>query len=171
MKVEDARTLVLNKDYSPLELIPVTRAFTMCYKGRSETLHEYDDVELRTPTVSFQAPSVIRITEYIKVPYRNVSLTRQNIYKRDNSKCVYCGSSHNLTLDHVIPKSKGGKDTWKNMVTACKMCNHKKGDKMTHPETGETIDPDELNAFRPSYFYLMNRRCKYEKDWKPYLFT
>jgi 5-methylcytosine-specific restriction endonuclease McrA len=73
-------------------------------------------------------PSVIRLNRYVNAPYKGVNLTRQNIFKRDNFECQYCGTRKDLTLDHVIPSSKGGAHAWNNLVTACKRCNAKKGD-------------------------------------------
>jgi len=162
--VMNKKTLVLNKDYRPLQLIPATRAFTMWFRNRVDVVHHYDsdDVRLRTPHVCFQVPSVVRVKKYVDIPHKDAPLTRQNIYKRDNNTCVYCGSGSDLTLDHVTPQSRGGKNTWKNLVTACKTCNHEKSDKM--------IDPDSVNAYRPNYYFLVQTPVQYEEDWKPYLF-
>jgi 5-methylcytosine-specific restriction endonuclease McrA len=75
---------------------------------------------------NFPMPSVIRLNRYVNAPYKGVNLTRQNIFKRDNFECQYCGTRRDLTIDHVVPRAKGGLDSWLNLVTACKRCNAKK---------------------------------------------
>jgi 5-methylcytosine-specific restriction endonuclease McrA len=92
-------------------------------------------------------PSVIRLNRYVNAPYKGVNLTRQNIFKRDNNECQYCGTRRELTLDHVIPSSKGGQHSWTNLVTACKKCNAKKGDHT--PENANM--PLKRRPYKPSY--------------------
>src|SRR5690606_6398766 len=96
---------------------------------KAEMLHERPDFKIRTVSSEFDFPSVIRLRKYARIPFKNIVLTRKNIMKRDGNRCQYCGSSSDLTIDHVLPKSRNGKDTWDNLVTACNKCNHKKGNK------------------------------------------
>jgi 5-methylcytosine-specific restriction endonuclease McrA len=111
-------------------------------------------------------PAVIRLHQYIHIPYRGVVLTRQNIFKRDEFKCQYCASVKDLTLDHVIPRSRGGKSTWKNLITACKLCNAKKGN-FTPQEAGMYLS--QL-PYKPSYIiFLRDFSGMIRDEWKPYL--
>ncbi len=75
---------------------------------------------------SYKKPSIIRLVYNVNVPFRKVILSKDNVFKRDGYKCAYCSSEKNLTIDHILPKSKGGKNTWENLITACGKCNLKK---------------------------------------------
>ncbi len=122
--------------------------------------------KLHSITQSFPMPSVIRLNRYVNAPYKGVNLTRQNIFKRDNFECQYCGTKRDLTIDHVIPRAKGGKDSWTNLVTACKRCNAKKGD----------YTPEEANMLlkhkpvKPSYaIFLKDYANGHANEWEEYL--
>ena len=119
---------MLNQDSSPLMVCSVQRAFVMVYLNKSELVRPANGHRINSITQSFPMPSVIRLNRYVNAPYKGVSLTRQNVFKRDNFECQYCGTRRDLTLDHMIPSSRGGAHTWTNLVTACKRCNAKKGD-------------------------------------------
>src|SRR5690606_31121244 len=123
-----SRVLVLNQDYSPLMVCSVERAFVLVYLKKSELVKSANGHRLRSVSQSFPMPSVIRLNRYVNAPYKGVTLTRQNIFKRDNLECQYCGTRRALTIDHVFPKGRRGLDTWTNLGTACKKCNAKKGD-------------------------------------------
>lgn len=113
-------------------------------------------------------PAVIRLMNYVNVPYRGVELTRHNIFKRDGYECQYCGDRNrdNLTLDHVIPRAKGGGSSWTNLITACKSCNSKKGDLL--PE--EAGMPLKNQPFKPSYIMFLRDFSGFHCDeWKPFL--
>ncbi|MBM3176696.1 MAG: HNH endonuclease [Bacteroidetes bacterium] len=143
----NSRVLVLNQDYSPLMVCSVERAFILVYLNKSEMIKESMAQRIHSVTRSFPLPSVIRLNRYIHAPFKSVSLTRHNIFKRDNYECQYCGTRKDLTLDHVVPSSRGGAHAWTNLVTACKKCNTSKGD----------FTPDEAGMFlrkkpsKPSY--------------------
>ena len=158
--------LVLNQDFSPLTLSSVERAFLLIYLEKAEMLDVLHGKVLRTVSNSYPCPSVIRILDYKKIPYKGVVLTRHNLFKRDGFQCQYCGTSSNLTLDHVQPKSRGGKSTWANLVTACKQCNARKGD----------ANPEEIQMklrkkpVKPSYIvYLKSSAGRLQQDWLKYL--
>lgn len=123
---------------------------------------------LRSPTTSMPFPSIIRLDRYIHVQHKRVMLSRKNILRRDNHKCQYCGRSDlPLTIDHLIPKSKGGQDTWENLVAACIKCNNKKGDR-TLEEAKMTLI---RKPFRPSHImFLKNFVGQVDERWKPYLY-
>ena len=113
-------------------------------------------------------PSVIKLRNYVNIPFKGVELSRQNVFKRDGYKCQYCGTNDDLTLDHIYPKAKGGKTTWVNLITACKTCNTRKGD-FAPEEIGLSIQ----NApFRPSYVMFLREFSGYDyEEWIPYLKT
>ena len=118
----------------------------------------------------YPSPVVIRLTRFAPVPFVNVVLTRKNVYLRDNGTCQYCG--HNgggLTIDHVVPKSKGGVETWENIVVACVRCNNKKGDR-TPAESGMKLIRDPYRP--PSSLYLqITRLGSPPQSWFPYFFN
>jgi 5-methylcytosine-specific restriction endonuclease McrA len=122
--------LVLNASYEPLNVCTVRRAHVLVYKGKAEVI-EHLDQPLRSATGSFIRPHVIRLVQYVRVP-RAVQrkISRRALFARDGWRCVYCGTSAGrLTLDHVVPRSKGGESVWENVVTACAPCNLRKGDR------------------------------------------
>ena len=160
------RVLVLNQDYSPLSVCTAERAFLLIFLEKAELVHDDPQQKIRTVKDDYPMPSVIRLQKYIFIPYKSVLLSRQNVFKRDGQKCQYCGSSKDLTLDHVIPKSKGGKSTWNNLVTACKKCNSLKGDKS--PEEAEM--PLAKKPFKPSYIMFVRNFSGFTSEqWMKYL--
>lgn len=162
------KTLVLDSSYLPRSIITTERAFVISYKGNAEIVYEHpESFKLVNPNLDILKPSVIRVYKYINVPFQKVPLSRLNIYKRDNYECVYCGNTdkRTLTLDHVIPKSKGGKDSWENLVTACKKCNLEKSD-LTIEEFGKEIP----KPIRPHYIMLLNKVDYLPDEWKKFFF-
>lgn len=152
------RVLVLNQDYSPLMVCSVERAFVLVFLNKSELIKAWDK-KLRTVDRSFPLPSVIRLNRYINMPFKAVSLTRHHVFQRDGFECQYCGSRKDLTLDHVVPTSRGGAHAWNNVTTACRKCNHHKGDQ-TPEEAGMEL---RRRPVRPSHAvflkdYLFNHR-------------
>ena len=160
------RALVLNYDYSPVGVCTVERAFLLIYRDKAEQVQEFENFELRTVSRSFSMPAVVRLLRYVNIPYKSVELTRNNIFKRDGFECQYCGSEKDLTLDHVVPRSKGGPSNWKNLVTACKTCNAQKGN-FTPEQAGL---PLKQAPFKPSYVMFLRDFSGFEFDeWLPYL--
>ncbi|MFY0592714.1 HNH endonuclease [Roseivirga sp.] len=160
------RVLVLNQDYSPISVCSSERAFLLIYLDKAELVHEDPDGKLRTVGRSYPAPSVIRLQKYIFIPFKGVMLTRQNLFKRDGNSCLYCGDKNDLTLDHVLPKSRGGSTTWTNLATACKKCNSLKGSKT--PE--EAKMPLAQKPFKPSYIMFVRNFSGFtSEDWLQYL--
>ncbi len=160
------KVLVLNADYSAISVCTVPKAFLLVYLNKAELLKNDERVRLRTVSTSYPLPSVIKLHQYVKVPYKGVVLNRQNIFKRDGNKCAYCGSNRDLTLDHVIPKSRGGKTNWDNLITACKRCNGKKGD--FTPEEAQM--PLSKRPFKPTFImFLRDFSGTASEKWAPYL--
>jgi 5-methylcytosine-specific restriction endonuclease McrA len=123
----NAQVLVLNQNYEPLNICNAKRALVMVFTGKAEIL-ELDGLVLHTIDQDFRAPSVIRLATLIKRPRPQVKLTRREVFIRDHYTCQYCGrQTRDLTIDHVVPKSRHGAHTWENLVSACRSCNHRKG--------------------------------------------
>ncbi len=159
--------LVLNQDFSALTVCSVQRAVVLIHLRKAELVEALPGHTLRSPSVSFPWPSIVRLRFYVRVPYRRIMLSRKNILRRDNFRCQYCGSRESLTVDHVFPKSRGGKDTWKNLVAACTSCNNKKGSR-TPEEANLTL---RRKPFRPSHvMFIRDYVGTVEETWKPYLF-
>lgn len=134
----DRQVLVLNNDYEPLNVCNVRRAVVLVLLGKAEVLHA-DGISLRTADRVIQVPSVVKLRYHVKRPLPELKLTRRTIFARDDHTCQYCGyRGKELTVDHVLPRRLGGSDDWENLVTCCRKCNLKKGDKPLH-ETGMTL--------------------------------
>ena len=117
--------LVLNASYEPLNVTSWRRATVMLLKGKAEGLEHAVDLPLRP---GLHRPTVIRLRQFVRVPFRTLPLTRRNLFHRDDHRCQYCGIQHErLSIDHVIPRSRGGADIWENVTTACLPCNVRKG--------------------------------------------
>ncbi len=166
----DGVVLVLNQNYEPLNVCNIPRAFRLLFGERAEVI-EYDHQVIRTPRTEFRAPSVIRLQHHVRRPRPRVKLTRREVFSRDRHTCQYCGrGGKDLTLDHVVPRHRGGTHTWDNLVTACKGCNHRKGGKT--PEEARIrlsrapFEPrsDLYTIFSP---YLSDER---NEAWREYLF-
>jgi 5-methylcytosine-specific restriction endonuclease McrA len=133
------QVLVLNASYEPLNVTTVKRAHVLVFKGKAEVIEELDR-PLRSATGRFQWPHVIRLVQYVRVPRAiQRKISRRALFARDGWRCVYCGTANNrLTLDHVVPRSRGGDSVWENVVTSCAPCNHHKGDRLLE-ETSMTL--------------------------------
>lgn len=166
-------TLILNKDGNPLCMFPLSivswqTAIKLVALEKVVTIKEYNDWVVSSPTTKINVPSIVMTTEYVKWNHKT-KFSRSNVYIRDNFSCQYCGKQFDaevLTLDHVVPKSHGGKTNWTNISTACKKCNNAKGNE-SH------MRPIKM-PHKPSYFELVARRQEYpitirEEEWKYYL--
>jgi len=122
------KVLVLNFDYSPLNVTSVQRGFILVVNGKAEIIKSAEN-PITTFTHTYVRPLIIRLLKYINYRGSGIRVNRHRVFRRDNNECVYCGSKKELTIDHVIPRSKGGKNTWDNLVTCCQKCNLKKGNK------------------------------------------
>ncbi len=134
------RTLLLNSSFEPLATVGWQRAITLVWVDRVDVVAEYA-ATVRSPSVELKVPSVIRLRQYLRVPRRGVPFTRQNLLSRDDHRCQYCRRAlhpSELTLDHVIPRSRGGTRCWENLVAACMRCNRRKGSR-TPREAGMTL--------------------------------
>lgn len=150
--------LVLNQNYEPINVCTIRRAIVLVICEKAEVIEAYGS-PLYTTSYTFEAPSVIRLHQLIKRPRPRVKLTRREVFVRDRYTCQYCGTSHNdLTLDHVVPRSRGGPHTWENLVTACRSCNHRKG--------GKTVNEARMKLMQTPFepragaYYAIERRLQ-----------
>jgi len=167
------QTLLLNASYEPLKIVHWQKAITLLCQGNVEVIAEYDR-EVRSVSISFRLPSVIRLLRYIKMKRRfdNVPFSRANIYARDDHSCQYCGESFpttELTFDHVTPVAQGGRKDWENIVTCCVTCNRRKGGR-TPEEAGMHLRrmprrPESMPALR-----ITIRLHTAPESWRDYLY-
>ena len=159
--------LVLNQNYEPLNVCNARRALVLVDGGKAEVLeHAFGDI--RTPSRVIPRPSVIRLVYMIKRPRPRVRLTRREVFMRDQYTCQYCGlKTRDLTLDHVIPRHRGGAHTWENLVSACRSCNHRKGGKALE----EFRIPLRRQPFEPkaNSYYLFAQYLDSQRDWQKFI--
>lgn len=122
--------LILNASFEPLHVCSVKRAVNLLLHDVVERVEDSGKV-LRTPSTLFPVPSVVRLKRYVRRPHRQrVAFNRRNVLRRDDQRCQYCGEhGHDLTLDHVVPRSRGGPTSWENIVACCRACNARKRDR------------------------------------------
>jgi 5-methylcytosine-specific restriction endonuclease McrA len=160
--------LILNQSYEPLTICNIKKAVILMYLGKAELVLKDDGKAIRSIYSNYPWPSVIRLSRFVRVPYKKVVLTRKNILRRDGYKCAYCGRGDlTLTIDHIIPKARGGDDAWENLVSACTNCNNQKGDRTPH-EAGLSL---LVKPFKPSHImFIKNVVGRIDDKWKPYLY-
>lgn len=159
------KVLVLNNDYSPITVTDLIRGFKLVFKGKAEIVEHIEDNPIVTESQTYKRPSVIRLLKYVVLPYKKIKPSRDNIFRRDEMECVYCDSKKNLTIDHVLPRSRGGQNTWENLVTCCTKCNCKKGDR-TPEEAGMKM---RHIPFKPGYGYFIKKMVKNSDKWSDYI--
>ena len=164
----DMMALKLDASYRPIEVIDALEALVMCLIGKATPVETYDR-KIKSTTKAFDLPAVIVLKTVVKFRFTTIACNRQNIIWRDGNQCQYCANyfpDDKLTMDHVIPKSRGGKNTWQNLVAACKKCNQKKGSRTTD-ESG--MHPLK-KPVRPKANILRTvRKGQISELWKDYL--
>jgi len=162
--------LVLNANYAPLTICSVKRAICLIYLDKVDILEERQEL-VHSPSINMPIPSVIKLRSYLRYNSIEVILSRRNILLRDNFECVYCGTkSRTLTIDHIIPRERGGPDTWDNLVTACSPCNLKKSNR-TPEEAGmvlrkRPIKPNRILLFSNNLLMTTDRIGVHICSWK-----
>ncbi len=122
------KVLVLNSSYEPLSVCDAQKAILLLFGGKAVPVTHHPERFICTVTETYPMPSIVRLTVFVRVPYKRIMLNRKNIIRRDAFQCQYCGKTDApLTIDHIIPRSRGGEDSWENLITACRRCNSKKG--------------------------------------------
>lgn len=163
----NGHVLLLNADYSALSVCSVERAIILVLLQKADLVEVQQDRFVRSTSLHLPWPSIVRLKVYVRVPYKRIMISRKNVLRRDRFRCQYCRSRDRLTIDHVLPKSRGGRDTWENLVTACTRCNTRKGNR-TPEEAGM---PLLRKPFRPSHvMFIRDYIGTVEDTWKPYLF-
>ncbi len=167
MRVMNGHVLVLNNDYRALTICSVERAIVLVFLEKAELVESLPGRYVRSPSTEIPWPSIVRLRAYVTVPYKRIMISRKNILRRDRFRCQYCNSREQLTIDHVIPKSRGGRDTWENLVAACTPCNNRKGNR-TPAEADMALN---RKPYRPSHVMFIRDYIGTLHDaWKPYLF-
>jgi 5-methylcytosine-specific restriction endonuclease McrA len=135
MSFVNHKVLILNQTYEPLQVCTGRRAVILLFSGRAERVEDTDLV-VRSPSTAIRLPSVIRLQRLVRrpLPSATISFNKKNILRRDGHTCQYCGRNggERLTIDHVIPRSLGGRTVWENVVSACRGCNLRKGNRDPH---------------------------------------
>ena len=166
--VINRHVLMLNQNYEPLTVTTARRAIVLMFQGKAEMIVSADGLKIHTVSTHFALPSVVRLWQYKKVPYRRVVLSRKNILVRDRHQCKYCGTKTGpRTVHHFIPKTKHGGDTWENMVCACVACNNRKGHRSPEKAGMKLL----RKPYRPTPIDFIQRYIGVsDTRWRPYLF-
>lgn len=178
------RVLVLNRNFQPVHVTTVRRAFVLLYLGTAQAMGpdcelfdfvrwaqlppQHNDVVIRTPRSDILVPQIILLTAYERLPNTRLRLTRSNVYARDGYQCQYCGDGPDvsqLNLDHVVPRSRGGATSWDNVVCSCLPCNTRKG-AQTPPEAGMRL---RKTPTRPRWNPLLRLSHALPTAWQPFL--
>lgn len=165
-------TLLLNASYEPMKVISWQKAVSLWFSEKVEIVEEYDDFDLKSVSMTMKCPAVVRLVRYVKNHRTKVKFSRLNVFSRDNFSCQYCGAqpgTRNLTYDHVVPKSRGGKTSWDNIVTACLPCNAKKADR-TPKEAKMPLRTKPTKPAARSYNRLVFNIPKTPEAWRSYLY-
>lgn len=158
-------TLMLNGDWKPLRIISFKRAVVLVMQGKAEVLANTDQ-QFRSASTVIDVPDVIRLKYFVKIPYRSrIPLSRKNVMARDRGQCQYCHKNGD-TIDHVHPTSRGGRNTWTNVVVACRRCNYVKGDKLLS-ELGWTLD--QKPAVPEGRVWMIVGVMERQPSWEPFL--
>lgn len=159
------KVLVLNASYEPLNICSWRRAVVLVLKGKAEQIEHKDKLVYADVLL----PTVIRLRSYVKIPYKEITLSRRNVLHRDNYTCQYCGDKrYDLTIDHIVPRSKGGADSWENVVAACLKCNVTKGDR-TPRQAGMILVSSPRRPVSHVYFEISKHRDSDEYHWQKYV--
>jgi len=163
----NSRVLVLNMNYEPMCVCSARRAVVLLYLEKAEMIERNHEI-IHSVNQSIPLPSIVRLSRMVRVPRKRILLNRKNIIKRDHHQCQYCGTKDgSVTVDHIIPRDRGGKDTWDNLVCACTICNGKKGNR-TPREAGMTLLKEPR---KPGYLFFIQHLVGIPDDrWRPYLF-
>jgi len=164
-------TLVLSAGYEPIKVVSWQRAITLLTLGKVEVLEEYDR-HVRSPTIVFKMPAVVRLLQAFRRHKKPVKFSRINIYARDKYRCQYCSRKlpiADLTYDHVVPRARGGKTVWENIVTACVPCNVRKSDRTPGQAGMRLIEKPTRPTWVPAMTLRISTRTAPDA-WRDYLY-
>lgn len=162
------QVLLLNQNYEPLTVLRARRALMLLLLGKVDLIEHERGRWIRSISMNYQLPSVIRLRYFVRIKRKEISLTKKNIIKRDNRQCQYCGKKTGMmTTDHIIPKAQGGGDTWENLVCACLECNNRKGNQDLKSVGIKLLRKPK----KPNYFtFVLNELESPSSKWRPFLF-
>lgn len=159
---------MLNHDYEPLSICNVRKAIVLLYLGKAELIAASEGKFLHSVRNRMPFPSIVRLSVFVRIPFKKIVLSRKNILRRDGHRCQYCGRTDvTLTVDHVVPKARGGMDSWENLVCACTHCNNKKG----YRTLNEADMPLLRKPVKPNHvMFIRHFVGAVDEPWKPFLF-
>ena len=161
--------LVLNQNYEPLNVCSARRAVLLLLSDKAEVI-ESSPYVLQPSSVAFTCPSVIRLVAQVKRPRPVLRLSRREVFMRDKWTCQYCGIvTRDLTLDHIMPRTRGGAHTWENLVSACKTCNHRKGAKTLDEARLKLRTVPRRPHANPYYYVIRHLNTTPRPEWLPFL--
>lgn len=161
------RTLVLNAGYEPLAVVSYKRALVLVLNEKATVIAADEQDLIHSATRCWARPSVIVLRNYVRIPGRQVPVSRRGVLRRDSQRCAYCGGSA-TTVDHVLPRSRGGSDSWENLVACCLRCNNVKSDR-TPAEMGWRLRVRPKAPYGP--MWMVRGVDRAEPDWGEYLAT
>jgi 5-methylcytosine-specific restriction endonuclease McrA len=164
--------LVLNASYEPINICGARRALVLVLKGVARTEEEHGEM-LHAARIRMPMPSVIRLLEYRRIPHQTRALSRKNILLRDRNTCQYCNlvlTSSELTLDHVVPRSRGGLSTWENLVACCHSCNRRKGNHLLNEMRDMTLQREPRPFTLHTSRHIMRMIGGQDEAWRKYLY-
>jgi 5-methylcytosine-specific restriction endonuclease McrA len=165
----NGHVLVLNQNFEPLNICPVRRAFVLVGNGKAEVI-ELGVAVLHTTTRAYACPSVIRLLYLIKRVHPVAKLTRKELFMRDNYMCQYCGKqTKDLTIDHVMPRHRGGLHRWENLVSACKPCNHRKGGRLPEEARMTLLREPRQPVVSRYYWVHQHLHGSYDPNWVKFI--
>lgn len=162
--IKKKKVLLLNASEEVISFIDWKKAVNLLYSGKARKPFNYNgEYEIRTSCGIFRLPFAIALIEYVRIPYKKARLTRENVFRRDKFLCQYCGcglNATNATLDHVLPVSRGGKDSWENLVASCKKCNSKKSNRTPKEAGMKTLNNPAPPTNSALVMTIMNEETK-----------
>jgi 5-methylcytosine-specific restriction endonuclease McrA len=165
--VLSGRVLVLNASFEPINVCTVKRAIVLILKAKAEVIDE-QDLEVHAEKLSMTRPSVIRLVTYVRIPFQSFrrKITRRAVFARDGWECQYCGRRGSLTMDHVVPRSKGGDTSWENVVACCAGCNRRKGDRSVS-QAGMRLKTQPSTPHETIFIHVASPTIPV--SWRPYV--
>jgi len=168
--MDSTKVLILNQTFEPLQVCSARRAVILLFTGKAERVEDTSRI-IRSPSTALLLPSVIRLHRFVRRPEQpSIAFNKKNILKRDASTCQYCGRNggERMTIDHVIPKSLGGRTIWENVVSACRACNLKKGNKSLQ-EVRMSLLRRPAKPVSVFYLEVLAHASQRNQNWRKYL--
>jgi len=171
-KKENRKVLVLDANYQAIQVIDWKDAICLVYLDKAEAVTYYEDFSVRSVSQELQVPSILRVKNKFKANYKKMNISRMKIFKRDKFQCAYCGdhfTKKELTIDHIIPLSRGGaKKTWENLITSCGGCNYKKADKLPREANMPLLFEPYIPKWSPKL--ALSLSFSYPSEWEDWLY-